>query len=120
MAENNTARKRSELFFDGRHPKTQLGLHRERNGIIGRSTRRSVQWATPSRILVYVPSVILEPVRSPIDRFLCLRAASQDDKAGVGYVRPICLDLALVIRVIFSGRSRSNLSLERGKEQRKH
>jgi hypothetical protein len=56
--------------------------------------------------------MILEAVRSQIDPILCLQAASQDDKAGVGYVRPICLDLALAIPAIFSGRSRSNLSSE--------
>jgi hypothetical protein len=61
--------------------------------------------------------MILEAVRSQIDPIFCPQAASRDDKAGVGYVRPICLDLALAIRAIFSGRSRSNL---RSEGQRKH
>ena len=56
--------------------------------------------------------MILEAVRSQIDPIFCPQAASRDDKAGVGYVRPICLDLALAIRAIFSGRSRSNLRSE--------
>jgi hypothetical protein len=57
--------------------------------------------------------MILEAVRSQIDPIFCPQAASRDDKAGVGYVRPICLNLAL----IFIGRSRSNL---RSEGQRKH
>ena len=57
--------------------------------------------------------------RSQIDPILRLQAASWDDKAGVGYVRSICQDLALAIWAIFSGRSRSNLSPERSEEQRK-
>jgi len=61
--------------------------------------------------------MILEAVRSQIDPIFCPQAASPDDKAGVGYVRSICLDLALAIRAIFSGRSRSNL---RSEGQRKH
>jgi hypothetical protein len=58
--------------------------------------------------------------RSHIDPVLRLQAASRVDKDGVAYVRPIRLDLALAIRAIFSGRSRSNLSPEHSKEQRKH
>jgi hypothetical protein len=64
--------------------------------------------------------MILEAVRSPIDPIFCPQAASRDDKAGVGYVRPICLDLALAIRAIFSGRCRGNLPPKRSEEQRKH
>ena len=64
--------------------------------------------------------MILEAVRSQIDPIFCPQAASPDDKAGVGYVRPICLDLALAIRAVFSGRSRSNLPPKRSEEQRKH
>jgi hypothetical protein len=58
--------------------------------------------------------------RSQIDPILRLQAASRDDKAGVGYVRPIRLDLALAIRAIFSGRCRGNLPPKRSEEQRKH
>jgi len=58
--------------------------------------------------------------RSQIDPILRLQAARRDHKAGVGYVRPICLDLALAIRTVFSGRSRSNLPPKRSEEQRKH
>jgi hypothetical protein len=41
--------------------------------------------------------------RGRIDSILRLQAADQDDKAGFGYIRPICSDLALAIRAIFSG-----------------
>jgi hypothetical protein len=59
------------------------------------------------------------PARSEMDAILRLQAASRDDKAGVGYVRPIRLDLALAIRAIFSGQGRSTILPKRSAQQRK-
>jgi hypothetical protein len=55
--------------------------------------------------------------RSQIDPILRLQAAGRDDKAGVGYIRPISLDLALAIRTIFSGRGFDNVPRDEQKRE---
>ena len=69
-----------------------------------------MQWATPSRILVFVPSTLLTARRAvnQIDPILRLETSGWDDKARVGYIRTIRLDLALGIRAILSGRGLDN------------
>ena len=58
--------------------------------------------------------------RCQIDAILRLEAAGWDDKARVGHIRTIRLDLALGIRAIFSGRGLDNFSRERSEQKRDH
>ena len=58
--------------------------------------------------------------RGQIDPILCLQAAGRDDKARVGYIRPISLDLALGTRAIFCGQGRSNFSPEPSEQKGKN
>ena len=53
-----------------------------------------------------------------VDPILRLQAAGRDDDTGVGYIRPICLDLALAIRAIFRRRGLDNLPPQR--DEQKH
>ena len=76
-----------------------------------------MQRATPSRILVFVPSMLLEAQRAAVLR---LQAAVWDDEARVGYIRTIRLDLALGIRAIFSSRGRDNFLPKRSEQKREH
>ena len=59
-------------------------------------------------------------VRCQIDAILRLQASVWDDKARVGYIRPIRLDLALAIRAIFSGGGRDNFLRELREYKRDH
>ena len=59
-------------------------------------------------------------VRCQIDAILRLQASVWDDKARVGYIRPIRLDLALAIRAIFSGGGRDNFLPKRSEQKREH
>ena len=58
--------------------------------------------------------------RCQIDAILSLKAAVWDDRARVGYIRPIRLDLAMGIRAIFSGRCLDKYSPQRSEQQREH
>jgi hypothetical protein len=53
-----------------------------------------------------------------IHAILRLQAAVWDDKARVGHIGPVRLNVALDIRAIFSGRGHDNLSLERREQKR--
>ena len=80
-----------------------------------------MQWATPRSNSGVCP--VDDPrglVRCQIDAILHLQASVWDDKARVGYIRPIRLDLALAIRAIFSGRGRDNFLHERSENKRDH
>src|SRR6202043_3424559 len=59
-------------------------------------------------------------VRCQIDAILRLQASVWDDKARIGYIRPIRLDLALAIRAIFSGGGRDNFLRELREYKRDH
>ena len=48
-----------------------------------------------------------------VDPILRLQAAGRDDDTGVGYIRPICLDLALAIRAMLRSRGLPILPLQR-------
>jgi hypothetical protein len=76
-----------------------------------------MQRATPSRILVFVPSMLLEAQRAAVLR---LQAAVWDDEARVDYIRTIRLDLALGIRAVFSSRGRDNFLPKRSEQKREH
>ncbi len=78
-----------------------------------------MQRATRSRTLVFVPSMVLE-ARCQIDTILRLQAAVWNDKARVGHIRTIRLDLALGIRAILSGRGLDNSLPERSEQKRDH
>jgi hypothetical protein len=55
-----------------------------------------------------------------VDPILRLQAAGRDDDTGVGYIRPICLDLALAIRAIFRSRGLDNLPPQRDAQKREY
>ena len=75
----------------------------------------------PSRIRVFVPSMRLETLSAVrLMPFSACKLASWDHKAGVGYIRPIRLDLTLGTRAILSGQGPSNCLPERSEQQRKH
>ena len=59
-------------------------------------------------------------VSCQIDAIVRLQASVWDDKARVGYIRPIRLDLALAIRAIFSGGGRDDFLRELREYQRDH
>ena len=61
-----------------------------------------------------------DPVRCQIDAILRLQASAWDDKARVGYIRPIRLDLALGIRAIFGSQALNNVPRERSEQKRDH
>ena len=61
-----------------------------------------------------------DPIRCQTDAILRLQASAWDDKARVGYIRPISLDLALGTRAIFSGQGRSNFSPEPSEQKGKN
>jgi hypothetical protein len=61
-----------------------------------------------------------DPIRCQIDAILRLQASAWDDKARVGYIRPIRLDLGLDIGAIFSGRGLDDCSLEQSEYKRNH
>jgi hypothetical protein len=80
-----------------------------------------MQRATPSRILVFVPSTILKARRAvKLNPILRLQAAVWNDKARVGHIRTIRLGLALGIRAILSGRGLDNSLPERSEQKRDH
>ena len=120
--EHNIAGKRSKLHLDGRHHVRKPSRVSTVNGteIVGQIDEElNTMGHTQPNSRICTVDASRSAARSQIDPILCLQAASRDDKAGVGYVRSICQDLALAIWAIFSGRSRRNLSPERGEEQRK-
>ena len=59
-------------------------------------------------------------LRGQIDAILGLEASVWDDKARVGHIRPIRLDLALGIRAIFAGGALDNIPRERSEQEREH
>jgi hypothetical protein len=61
-----------------------------------------------------------DPIRRQIDAILRLQASAWDDKARVGYIWPIRLNLGFDIGAIFSGRRLDDCSLERSEYKRDH
>ena len=121
--EHNIAGKRSKLNLDGRHDIRKPSRTTTVNGteIVRQIDEELSAMGYPqpnSRIRAVDAS--RNAARNQIDPILRLQAAGRDDDTGVGYIRPICLDLALAIRAIFRRRDLDNLPPQRDEQKREY
>ena len=121
--EHNPARKRSKLRLDGgrdvRKPSRTSIVHGTE--IVRQVDEELSAMSYPhpnSGIRAVDGSRGTEPRQ--VDPILRLQAAGRDDDTGVGYIRPICLDLALAIRAILPSRGLDNLPPQRDAQKREY
>src|SRR5262249_17496364 len=105
--EHNPARKRSKLGLDGGR-----AVRKPNRASIAYGTEIVRQIDEELSAMSYPhPNSGIRAVdgsrgtaRGQVDPILRLQAAGRDDDTGAGYIRPICLDLALAIRAILPSR----------------
>jgi hypothetical protein len=121
--EHNTAGQRSKLHLESGHNVRKPSRASIVNGmeIVGQIDQKlSAMGYTEPNSGVRSIDAPRAALSGDIDAILRLQASRWDDVAGVGHVRPICLDLALGIRTIFGGRGFDNSSPLSSEQKREH
>jgi hypothetical protein len=121
--EHNPARKRSKLGLDGgrdvRKPSRTSIVHGTEIVRQIDEELSAMSYPHPNSGIRAVDGSRATAPRQ-VDPILRLQAAGRDDDTGVGYIRPICLDLALAIRAILPSRGLDNLPLQPDAQKREY